>query len=257
MFGRKGIKRVEVIESEQPQSSEESAGFSLEDLKTAYSEALQHSAQGGTTVESTVESDGSADDLDQSLPEHEALLDAPAPNEADDIPLRLDSTLEAMLFLGTSNNQPLSLVKLAELFRDLTPDEIDECVDSLNQMYKEDDRAFEIVREPGGYRMKLAADLNMVRDRFYSKQKETQLTQAAIDCLSLIAYQPGVTREKIEEQWNQPAGTMLATLVRKGLVLIEKSESPDGLISRYFTTDRFLEVIGLSSLEDLPLTEDI
>jgi segregation and condensation protein B len=99
--------------------------------------------------------------------------------------------------------------------------------------------------------------LNVVRDRFYGKQKETQLNQAAIDCLSLVAYQPGISRQKLEQQWNQPAGALLAMLIRKGLIRLEKDDSTGTIESRYFTTDRFLDIIGLSSLDDLPHSEDI
>ena len=116
-----------------------------------------------------------------------------------------------------------------------------------------------IVRDSGGYRLELVPELHVVRDRFYGKVKETQLTQSAIDCLSLVAYQPGSTREELERQWNQPAASMLSTLVRKGLLKIERRPVQNGLEeqSHYYTTDRFLEIVGLESLADLPLSEDI
>jgi segregation and condensation protein B len=98
----------------------------------------------------------------------------------------------------------------------------------------------------------------LVRDKFYSKAKETQLTQSAIDCLALVAYQPGITREEIEKQWNQPAASMLSNLVRRGLLRIEKpSTAPASHPGNYFTTDRFLDVIGLDSLDDLPLADEL
>ena len=70
-------------------------------------------------------------------------------------------------------------------------------------------------------------------------------------CLAIIAYQPGATREEVDHAWGQPAIITLNLLIRKGLLRAEKE---DGVL-RYFTTDRFLEVIGLQSIDDLPREE--
>jgi segregation and condensation protein B len=261
MFGRKGVKRIEEVEADQlsDEVAQGSEGFSLEELGRAYSVALQESKLDSTKSAELVESFRRApqDEFANDLLVEERLLDAPVVEETDGIALRPESILEAVLFLGTSNNQAIGVSKLLELFRNLSADEIDQCIDDLNQSYRQSERAFEIVKEGNGYRFQLAADLNLVRDRFYGKQKETQLNQAAIDCLSLVAYQPGITREQIDQQWNQPAGNMLALLIRKGLIRLERSKSSTAAKTKYFTTDRFLEIIGLGSLEDLPFAEDI
>ncbi len=257
MFGRKGVKRVEAIESDEAEAVE-SEGFSLEELGTAYAVAIeQASGETGTSKLSEQEKGQSVDSAEDS--HHEEMLAAPDVTETDGVPVTPESILEAMLFLGSSNNRPIAIDKLLELFRGVTVEELEESVDSLNALYRQHNRAMVIVRAAGGYHMQLAPELNLVRDRFYGKVKETQLTQAAIDCLSLVAYQPGVTRDSIEKQWNQPAAGMLSTLVRKGLLRIEKrpAEGRSGEESHYFTTDRFLEIIGIESLEDLPSSEDI
>ena len=261
MLGRKGVKRVEAIESDEADSVE-SEGFSLEELGTAYAVAIeQASGEAKTLKASGQELAQTADTAGDSSNEihQEEMLDAPDVTETDGVPVTVESILEAMLFLGSTNNRPLGIDKLLELFRGVTAEELEGAVDTLNALYSQCNRAMAIVRVSGGFQLQLAPELHLVRDRFYGKVKETLLTQAAIDCLSLVAYQPGVTRESIEKQWNQPAASMLSTLVRKGLLRIEKrpSENRVGDESHYFTTDRFLEVIGLESLEDLPLSEDI
>jgi segregation and condensation protein B len=256
MFGRKGVKRVEAIEPDEIEAVE-SEGFSLEELGTAYAVAIEQ-ASGETRISLGSEPEKQSVDSVQDAPQEE-MLSAPDVTETDGVPVTPESILESMLFLGSSNNRPIAIDKLLELFRGVTAEELEQSVDSLNALYCQHNRAMVIVRASGGYHMQLAPELNLVRDRFYGKVKETQLTQAAIDCLSLVAYQPGVTRESIENQWNQPAAGMLSTLVRKGLLRIEKRPVGDrsGLESHYFTTDRFLEIIGLESLEDLPSSEDI
>jgi segregation and condensation protein B len=257
MFGRKGVKRVEAIESDEVDAVE-SEGFSLEELGSAYAVAIeQASGESQTAKASEQDKVQSVDSAEES--NREELLEAPDVTETDGVPVTPESVLEAMLFLGSSNNRPIAIDKLLELFRGVTAQELEESVDSLNALYRQHHRAMVIVRASGGYHMQLVPELHLVRDRFYGKVKETQLTQAAIDCLSLVAYQPGVTRDSIEKQWNQPAAGMLSSLVRKGLLRIEKQPSGErsGEESQYYTTDRFLEIIGLESLEDLPSSEDI
>jgi segregation and condensation protein B len=279
MFGRKGVKRLEPEDADSNRS-EDPHGFSLEDLGSAYAEALSNSSTNpvisfshSTGLPPTglpptglpptgLESNDQASTETQNDPspselQSEQLLAPPAVDESDDVHLSYESILEAMLFLGTSNNRPLSTDRLCELFRGYVPEDIERMVSELNASYRHHDRAFEIVKEVGGYRMQLATHLSVVRDRFYGRIKETQLTQSAIDCLALVAYQPGIAREELEKQWNQPASSMLSTLVRKGLLRIDRQEGAKGATSRYHTTERFLEIIGLASLTDLPLSEDL
>ncbi len=259
MFGRKGVKRVESIQTDETDVAA-SEGFSLEELGSAYAIAIEQAlVESNSASESAINAENMPSKNVFSEVDHEEMLRAPDVTETDGVPTTPETILEAMLFLGTSNNRPLAVDNLMELFRGITAAELDAAVDSLNALYRAHNRAMMIVREADGYRLQLVPELHLIRDRFYGKIKETQLTQSAIDCLSLVAYQPGATREELEKQWNQPAASMLGMLVRKGLLKIEKrpSQSGSGDQSHYFTTDRFLEIIGLKSLDDLPRSEDI
>jgi segregation and condensation protein B len=258
VFGRKGVKRVESIETDDVHAIE-SEGFSLEELGSAYALAIeQAAADGGKRSEPLAQpTPAPAPELEVDG-ELDEMLEPPDATETDGVPVTPESILEAVLFLGTSNNRPVPIEKLLELLRGMSASELEEVVDTLNAQYEKNDRAMTIVKSSGGFHMQLVPELYLVRDRFYGKIKETQLTQSAIDCLSLVAYQPGITREDLEQQWNQPAANMLSTLVRKGLLRVENVPAQSGHVeSRYHTTDRFLEIIGLESLADLPLSEDI
>lgn len=258
MFSRKGVKRVESIESDEMMIVE-SEGFSLEELGSAYALAIeQASGDVGSLAESKLHTAAiPADDLLAETTKEE-MLDPPNATETDGVQVTPETILEAILFVGTSNNRPIPIEKLLELFRGMSAAELEDAVDALNVLYQKNNRAMTIVKAMGGYQLRLVPEMHLVRDRFYGKVKETQLTQSAIDCLSLVAYQPGITRKELEIQWNQPAANMLNTLVRKGLLKIEDHATKSGVdASRYHTTDRFLEIIGLESLADLPLSEDI
>ena len=253
MFGRKMKKIVPIepehIEPEISQEEPEEEAISLEDLGNAYAKAVEsialadhESDDAAAPSESLKTFAGDDGEFDEDP------LDAPEVGETDNVPISTESVLEAILFLGSSDNKPIDAIKLQALFRNIPLEEIEECVARLNRKYRVQRRAFEIVKEKAGYRLQLAPSMAYVRERFYGKVKETHLPQAAIDCLALVAYTPGITRDEIEHLWNQPPNSTLNMLVRKGLLSVEKIDDKLG----YFTTNRFLEVVGIDSIDDLP-----
>jgi segregation and condensation protein B len=149
------------------------------------------------------------------------------------------------------------------VIRGVSEAEVVECVRQLNQQYLGSEHAFTIVEHPDGFRLELCADLEPIRESFYGRARPITLNQAAIDCLALIAYQPGIAREQIEEQRGQPSGPILNQLVRRKLISIERkeqqsaSEVKKGKTAHYFPTEKLLELAGLVSLEDLPQVEDL
>ena len=181
---------------------------------------------------------------------------APKPADADDsCPLNPRTILEAMLFVGNRDNRPLSVARAAELMRDVEPDEIPPLVDELNRSYEARGAAYRIVGEGDGYRLTLCRELHSLRDRFYGRLREARLSQAAIDVLALVAYQQPITGEKIGRLRGKPSSHVLAHLVRRGLLRIERPES-QRRTPHYYTTDRFLRLFNLQSLEDLPRSEE-
>lgn len=255
MFSRKRIERVE-SESATTENLAAEETYSLEDLGSAYARVLdsRENRQDVRENESS-EANSSQAQVEDEL-EVDSLLNAPTVGESDHVPITPESILEAMLFVGASDNQPLEVNRLVEILKGTTVDDIHAFANRLNRRYREQDRAFDIVYETGGFKLQLAQNLALIRDRFYGKVKETQLSQAAIDCLSLVAYQPGITQAELEVQWNQPAGMTLSTLVRKGLLRID-NEGSHRTKPKYFTTERFLEIVGLHSLNDLPHSEEL
>ena len=85
-----------------------------------------------------------------------------------------------------------------------------------------------------------------MRNRFYGRIREARLSQAAIDVLALVAYQQPITGEKLGRLRGKPSSHMLAHLVRRGLLRIERPD-PKRRISHYRTTDRFLKLVQSAS----------
>ncbi len=229
-------------------------GVSLEELQQSYAKVLGQdirvadSAVLPADTESATQQDGSSDpSIDQ------------AAEFAQVNPL---SILEAILFVGNPDGSSISAKEIAGLIRGVLEKEVSGLVEELNQQLAESESALCVAEHADGFRMQLRSELEPVRERFYERSRPVVLNQAAVDCLALIAYQPGVSRDRIEEQRGQPCGGVLNQLVRRRLVGIRRSESKaEGgrkrRITCYYPTERLMELVGLGSLDDLPQVEEL
>ena len=125
----------------------------------------------------------------------------------------------------------------------------------MNRRYAARGAPYRIVGEGDGYRLTLRREFHPLRNRFYGRIREARLSQAAIDVLALVAYQQPITGEKIGRLRGKPSSHVLAHLVRRGLLRIERPD-PKRRTPHYYTTDRFLRLFNLQSLDDLPRSED-
>ncbi len=178
-----------------------------------------------------------------------------APTQDEACPLSPRCILEAILFVGNRDNTPFSAAKAAELMRDVAPEEIPLLVDELNKDYEVNNCPYHIVGEGDGYRLVLRKNLFALRNKFQGRIREARLSQAAIDVLAIVAYQQPLTGEKISRLRGKPSSHILAQLVRRGLLRIERPDTKRRT-PHYHTTDRFLRLFNLQSLEDLPRSEE-
>ena len=194
----------------------------------------------------------------ETVDSSESVAEPPSPEPhptEDTCPINPRSILEAMLFVGNRDNRPLAPARAAELMRDVEPEEIPTLVNELNRRYEADGAVYRVVGEGDGYRLTLCEEFRSMRNRFYGRIREARLSQAAIDVLALVAYQQPLTGEKIGHLRGKPSSHVLAHLVRRGLLRVERPD-PKRRTPHYYTTDRFLKLFNLQSLDDLPRSED-
>ena len=170
--------------------------------------------------------------------------------------IRPESILEAMLFVGDRDNRPLSLKTACSLMRNVSEMEAIEVLADLNERYHREGAPYKIVRCNGGYRMVLRTEYIEFVSRFSGKIKEFKLSQTAIDVLALIAYRQPIAFEEILEVRNN-AGSVLNQLVKRDLITQEKQLIDKKKVTFYKTTERFLKLFNLASLDDLPIVGDI
>ncbi len=230
----------------QFESVPDDQGVSLEELAAAYAQLLGKGADPYEPAEA--EPPGS---LAEVL---ETTAGAARDEEVCDLCPR--SIVEAILFVGHPGNEPLTAEQLSQLMRGVPAWEVDELVRELNHAYAEHGHAFQILSAGSGYRLALRDEMAQLRNVFYGRVREARLSQAAVDVLAIVAYQQGLTRAEIEQLRGRPCGALLAQLVRRGLLRFERPPQKPRT-PRYATTDRFLELFGLGSLDELPLSQEL
>lgn len=163
--------------------------------------------------------------------------------------------LEAVLFVGGT---PLTSKKLCSVLRgDFEPSFIEATIESLNQQYARENRPYEIRLLEGGYSLQLRDEFERIRDKVFGLgPKEVRLSQDALEVLALVAYRQPITREEIESQGKTAAGAMLRQLLRRELIAVDRDPRQPKEV-RYRTTDRFLSLFGLGSLDELPHADEL
>jgi segregation and condensation protein B len=166
------------------------------------------------------------------------------------------SVIESLLFVGRPENGAFSSRELAAAMRGVSPAEIDAAVIELNLMYDADGAPYVVEGTSTGYRLVLRPEFERMRDKFYGTVREARLSPAALEVLAIIAYNQPVTAERINELRKAPNGAAIATLVRRKLVSMDR-HSEVGATPVYSTTDRFLKLFDLESVEALPRSEEL
>lgn len=229
--------------------------LSLDDLGAAYARAA---AQHDPESFAPIQGDTDPGPLQVDAPENH-WDDLGQPVEDESVPVVSPETIiEGALFVGHPDGKPISEHRLASLMRGVSPEEVVAAIEHLNRSYREHDQALRIVGDDQGYRMTVSPEVESVRRSFMGKVREARLTQAAIEVLALVAYQPGVTMQKVQDQRGRESASLLNQLVRRQLLGIER-KSPDGggrAVPHYYPTERFLYLFGLDSIDELPQVEE-
>ena len=160
--------------------------------------------------------------------------------------------LEALLFVGT---QPLTAESLLQAYPEVKKQDFDQAIADLRQRYRQQQRPYNIVRDEEGYTLELAEPYLTELAEKTRSQRQIKLPRATIDVLSVVAYRQPIEKAAVDEIIGMDTGATLRQLVRRGLLSIEKSE--DHPSPRYITAPRFLDLFGLDSLADVPLSDDL
>lgn len=146
------------------------------------------------------------------------------------------------------------IVKSSELIMVLekNKEEIHTIIKSMQEEYKANNRGIEIIQVEDGYQLATKKELYEYIYPILDKRTKPNLSTAALETLSIIAYNPRITRAEIEAIRGVSADACVYKLLEYGLVEEAGKTDLPGKPMSYKTTDEFLKMFGYSSLKDLP-----
>lgn len=166
----------------------------------------------------------------------------------------IERQIEALLFVST---QPVSADELADHLG-ISAKRAEEAISAIKNKYDRES-GLTLLNVAGGWQMATAPDLADVVDSFssYLSMQRIRLSRAALETLSVIAYNQPVTMAEIEEIRSVRCDRVVETLLKNGLIDRPHRENRKKSQRRYRTTDKFLEVFGLSSISALPTLDEL
>jgi len=162
---------------------------------------------------------------------------------------KLKANLEAVLFVAPVS---VTLSQLASAL-DITEREIEKVLTQLGEDYQE--RGLRIQRHAGRIQLTTAPEAGESVERFLGMEITTYLSQAALEALSIVAYEQPVTRPQVDSIRGVNSDGVMKSLLHKGLIQdVGRADGP-GRPILYATTPEFLQQFGLNSLEEIPPIE--
>jgi segregation and condensation protein B len=161
--------------------------------------------------------------------------------------------LEAALL---ATQEPLPLSELKRLFdNEIAADTLKNLLEELRADWS--GRAVELVCLASGWRFQTRLEFQPYLERM-SPEKPPRYSRAVMETLAIIAYRQPVTRGDIENIRGVVVSTQIVqTLENRGWIDVVGHRETPGRPALYATTRRFLDDLGLRSLEELPSLEEI
>ena len=161
---------------------------------------------------------------------------------------KIKGVIEAILFAAGRE------VKMNELMSalELSSSEIIPIVESMKAEYGEQNRGLQIVNVGEAYQLCTKQDYYEYLYPIIDKRSKPNLSQAALETLAIIAYNPRVTRAEIEQIRGVNSDGTIYKLLDYNLIQETGKLDAPGKPGTYGVTSEFLRIFGIGNLEELP-----
>ena len=156
--------------------------------------------------------------------------------------------IEAILFAAGRSVS----VREISMVLEKSPEEVTEFIENLKNEYKNSDRGMEIIKLNDSYQMCTKKSLYEYISPIFDKKAKPNLSNASLEILSIIAYNPNVTRAEIETIRGVNCDGTIYKLLEYNLIEESGKLDAPGRPTTYVTTEKFLKMFGLTNLEELP-----
>ncbi|MBP3375439.1 MAG: SMC-Scp complex subunit ScpB [Clostridia bacterium] len=177
-------------------------------------------------------------------------------NQEEKIEITLDkvtAAIEAILFAA---GHPIEYEKLSAVLG-LSVKDVKNMVEAMSEEYNSErsKRGLLLLMYPESCQLATKEEfLPYIREALGIK-RGGNLSASTLEALAVVAYNQPVTRAFVDAVRGVDSSYAMTSLIDKGLIeSLSRLDAP-GRPMLYTTTEKFLRVFGLSSLDDLPETE--
>lgn len=171
----------------------------------------------------------------------------------------LKSKIESLLFIS---NKPLSAINI-EKFIKVDLEKIEKALDTLFHEYKNRDGGIVIAENLKQYQMVTNAINSEVVKDFTRSEVTGELTQPALETLTIVAYRGPISKPELEEIRGVNCSLIIRNLIIRGLITAEKGrvfKEKDDFGDKVLLNDEmyynitfdFLKFLGVKSVSELP-----
>lgn len=159
---------------------------------------------------------------------------------------KIEQIIEAILFAAGRVVTEQELMIALEISRE----KIEEIVNDMQEKYK--DRGIQIIKIEKGYQMCSKPEYYEYIYPIIDQRTKPNLSNAALETLAIIAYNPRATRPEIEAIRGVNSDGTIYKLLDYGLIEEAGKADLPGRPTTYKTTQEFLKMFGYSNLNKLP-----
>lgn len=161
--------------------------------------------------------------------------------------------VESLLFVS---EKPLGMDQFTDILPGYDIKDIKKSIKELSAEYDNRCGAFGLYEIAGGFQIRTRPEYSEWIKKLL-KPPKSRLTRAAMETLAIIAYKQPITKSEIDHIRGVDSGGIVRFLLERKLARITGRKDIPGKPMMYGTSGYFLELFGLKSLKDLPLTHEL
>ena len=156
--------------------------------------------------------------------------------------------IESILFAAGRQVDIKELMSATELGND----ELIGIIELMKNEYSNENRGIEIIKVEDSYQLCTKKENYDYIYPVFDKRSKPNLSPAALEVISIIAYNPKITRAEIEAIRGVNSDGSIYKLLEYELIQEAGKMDAPGRPTMYETSPKFLKMFGLSSLDELP-----
>lgn len=160
-----------------------------------------------------------------------------------------EAVLEGLLFVV--GDEGLSLDKIIEIL-EIEEKEARELLLKLQKEYEKDNRGIRISFLADTFKLTTKKEHLDYYQKLITNTSNSNLSQAALETLAIIAYNQPITRVKVDEMRGIASAFIIKKLLARDLIKVSGKSDLPGKPNLYKTTPEFLDYFGLANISDLP-----